>query len=203
MIYHEHARHGAWSVLAILLISILAVMPRAQAQSTTNPSIKVREGFVLTVAVDQIDTPRFMEFGPDGTLYVSVPGQGEIKSCLDKDGDGYFETIRTFVSNYPTVHGMDWHDGWLWFTRSGSIYRARDTDGDGVSDETITVIPEGQLPSGGHWWRPILIHNGRLYTGIGDSGNITDERDTDREKIWTYDLEGKDKRLFISGIRNT
>ncbi len=102
-----------------------------------------------------------------------------------------------------TVYGVFWYRRWLWFTESGAIFKARDVNGDGVADEQQTVIPNGQLPKGGHWWRPILIHQGRLYTGIGDSGNITDESNTDREKIWTYDLEGQDKRLFVSGIRNT
>ena len=90
------------------------------------------------------------------------------------------------------------------FTESGAIFKARDTDGDGKSDEEKTIIPAGQLPSGGgHWWRSILIHKGRLYTSIGCSGNINDDTDTDRMKIWSYTLDGGDKQLFASGLRNT
>ena len=40
-------------------------------------------------------------------------------------------------------------------------------------------------------------------TGVGDSGNITDELDSERQKIWRFDLDGSNKRLFVSGIRNT
>jgi glucose/arabinose dehydrogenase len=28
------------------------------------------------------------------------------------------------------VHGVFWYDGWLWFTESGAIFKARDTTGD-------------------------------------------------------------------------
>ena len=42
-----------------------------------------------------------------------------------------------------------------------------------------------------------------IYTGIGDSGNITDLRDSEREKIYRFDKEGGSKHLFSSGIRNT
>jgi glucose/arabinose dehydrogenase len=163
----------------------------------------VRAGFELSVAEATLRTPRFLALGPEGQLYVSLPGAGEIRVCRDLDGDGYYEDVRTFVSGHPSAHGMFWHDGWLWFTESGAIFKARDRNGDGAADETETIIARGQLPRGGHWWRPILIHGGRLYTAIGDTGNITDETGTDRQKIWSYDLTGKDRRLFASGIRNT
>jgi glucose/arabinose dehydrogenase len=134
---------------------------------------------------------------------VSQPHIGEVKACRDKDGDGHFEEVATFVKGHRTVHAMVWHDGWLWFAESGAIFKGRDTNADGVADEQQTVIPAGQLPAGGgHWQRPLLVHQGRIYTAIGDSGNASDESDTERQKIWTFNLEGQDKRLFVSGLRN-
>ncbi len=163
--------------------------------------VSVRDGFELTVAQGELNSPRFLELGPDDTLYVSLPNAGQIKACRDADGDGYYEQVTTYVNGYRSAHGLFYHDGALWFTQSGAVHRASDRDGDGTADEVVTVLDD--LPRGGHWWRSILIHNGRLYTSIGDSGNINDETDTDRQKIWSYDLEGGDKTLFISGIRNT
>jgi glucose/arabinose dehydrogenase len=190
-------------VLAAGTCASLATGQGRQDRPAADPQIGVRDGFELTVAAPDIEGARFMAFGPDGTLFVSVPDAGQIKACRDENNDGRYEKIATFANGHPTVHGLFWYDGWLWFTESGAIFRARDTSGDGVADEQQTVIPEGRLPKGGHWWRSILIHSGRLYTGIGDSGNITDETNTDREKIWTYSLDGRDKKLFVSGIRNT
>jgi glucose/arabinose dehydrogenase len=177
-------------------------MPCAEAADRDVPEgVTVRKGFVLSVVQADLKNPRFCQLGPDGTLYVSLPRAGQIKACRDNDGDGYYETITTFVDNYPSAHGMDWHDGELWFTQSGAVHRAVDRDNDGAADSVTTVLDD--LPRGGHWWRSVLIHDGRLYTSIGDSGNITDETDTDRQKIWSYDLDGTDKTRFISGIRNT
>ena len=86
---------------------------------------------------------------------------------------------------------MQWHDGWLWFTVSTAIHKARDTDGDGKADEVETVLKD--LPGGtGHWWRSILIHNNRLYTSVGDPGNATPD-DMERKKLWSYNLDGSDK----------
>ena len=183
--------------------------PPVRAQESKNiprphRGITVRKGYELSVAEATIEGPRFLQCGADGTLYVSLPRAGKIQACRDKDGDGYFETVTTFVSNHPTVHGMRWHDGWLWFTESQAIFKARDTNGDGTADEVKTIIARGKLPGKrGHWWRSILIHKGRLYTSVGDVGNITDETDGERQKIWSFALDGTDKKLFASGLRNT
>ena len=86
-----------------------------------------------------------MEFGPEGILYVSQPRQGEIQTCKDEDGDGVYESITSFVSDHRTVHGMYWHEGWLWYAESGAVFKARDTDGDGKADEKETILAKGTL----------------------------------------------------------
>ena len=97
---------------------------------------------------------------------------------------------------------MDFKDGWLWFTQSGSVWKGRDTDGDGKADEEIEILKD--LPSGGgHWYRSICVTDNGFFTSIGDSGNITDLTDSDREKVWFYDLDGSGKKLWCGGIRNT
>ncbi len=188
----------------LFLSGLLQVLSSCAQPKTPDPAIWVRDGFTLSIAENTINEPRFMAFDDQGTLYVSLPGKGEIKSLKDLDKDGYYETLKTFVSGYPTVHGMYFYEGWLWFTQSGAIYKAMDSNNDGVADKTETIIPNGDLPEGGgHWWRPIVINNNRIYTEIGCSGNISTDEGTDRQKIWTYNLDGRDKKLFASGLRNT
>jgi len=182
--------------------------------------ITCRPGYTLTVAVDDLARARFLEVDPDGVLYVSrpevPPGPGERRSrggditrLEDADGDGFYERRTTFVQGPTSLHGLclapdESGAMWLWYSTSGSIRKARDTSGDGVADENIAVIPDGMLPSGGvHWWRSLLVAHGTIYTSIGDSGNITDETASERQKIWTFDLSGKNKKPFAGGIRNT
>ncbi len=176
------------------------------AQSADVPEgIWVRPGYELSVAISDIEGARFMKLTPDGTLFVSLPRAGEIKACKDINGDGLYEKITTFVSGHPTAHGMYWHDGWLWFTQTQHIQKARDTDGDGIADETVEVIGDDELEGGrGHWWRSILIHNNKIYTNVGDRGNIAPPLDDwKRKAIWTYDLDGSNGEIFCTGLRNT
>jgi glucose/arabinose dehydrogenase len=166
----------------------------------------VREGYVVEPVIDQLPGARFLEFDDRGTLFVSRPGggksPGDVTAFRDADGDGYYETRTTFVTGFPQLHGLCWYDGWLYFAHDGAVRKARDANGDGVADDVIEVLAD--LPRGtGHWWRSLLVTDRFIYTSIGDSGNITDETDSPRQKIWRYSISGADKTLFASGIRNT
>jgi glucose/arabinose dehydrogenase len=185
------------------------------------PNFTVRTGYKVTVALPSLVNARFMEFDSNGTLYVSQPDSGKITSFRAKP-DGTLDKIADVVTGKRTVHGMCFYDGWLWFTTTGSINKGKiRADGSGL-DDIATVIPDGQLPTGGaHWWRPILVDENGFYTGLGDPGNITDvdgdridpsvangrpstvPHVEEREKLWHFNLDGSGKTLFVSGIRNT
>ena len=140
-----------------------------------------------------------MEFDDKGNLYLSRSEQQDIQ-VFRKNGDEY-KFVATFVSDQPSVHGMHFANGWMWFTRSDAVIRARCTDGSGKANEVVEVLTG--LPHGGHWWRSILVTKDGFFTSIGDSGNLTDETNTDRQKIWFYSLDGKTRKLWSTGIRNT
>ena len=167
--------------LSAALLACLCAATVLTPAAAVPEGIWVREGYQLTVAVDTLTAPRFLAFGPNGTLFVSVPKEGKIYACTDADGDGAYEKQTAFVEgkdpkNIP--QGVQWHDGWLWFAQLNSISRARDTNGDGKADEDVEVLGPDQLPTGsrgGHMWRALLIHKGRIYTHVGDQTNATDE----------------------------
>ena len=164
------------------------------------PAFWVRPGYRVTLVAKDLGNARFMAFDPKGDLFLSRPDKGDILRLVKK-GDGY-AVANTFVSGYRQVHGMDVADGWLWFTRSGSVHKARIMP-DGTAGPVVDVLTD--LPQGGHWWRPILVVKDGFFTGIGDAGNLTEPtgRNEDREKIWKYSLDGKTRTLWASGIRNT
>jgi len=167
------------------------------------PDFWIRPGYRVTLAADKLPEARFMEFDDKGNLYLSQPGAGSISTLTEKNG--VYEIKNKFITNKKTAHGMCWRDGWLYFTQTGAIHRARDTNNDGVADDVETIIPEDALPrGGGHWWRSILVTDDSIYTSIGDSGNLTDETASNpqRQKIWKFDLKGENKTLFASGVRN-
>lgn len=184
------------------LCALVALAPPAPLGPGV-PKFWVRPGYRVTRAAE-VPGARFLEVGDDGTLYVSRPNPGEILALKDKNRDGVYETQTTFVTGKPTLHGLSFEGGWLWYSLSGEIHRTRDTNGDGVADEDVTVIEAGKLPSGGgHWWRSLLVTSDAIYTSIGDQSNASDMMDTEREKVWKFNKDGSGKTLWCGGIRNT
>ena len=198
------------TTICLLLLAVVAgPIPRADNHAVPE-GVWVRPGFRLTVAEGTIKSPRFLLTGPEGTLFVSVPKAGTIKRLQDQDGDGYFETATTYVEGFSArqiLQGMAWRDGWLWYATVQGIYRSRDTNGDGQQDEVVQVLDADQLPvkGGGHRWRALLLHKDRIYTHVGDPENAGDQpiNEGERKKIWSFALDGSDKKLFATGIRNT
>lgn len=172
------------------------------------PDFWVRPGYKVTLAAENLGNDvRFIEFDARGRLYLSQPGLSKILQLQDKDGDGVFETKSDFITDKSAVHGMHFVQGpdgdWLWYGRDGGIEKVRITE-DGSATDQQTVVED--LPrGGGHWWRSICVAKDGFYTSIGDSGNITAEEydGSDRQKIWKFDLDGTNRRLWSSGIRNT
>lgn len=206
---HPFAARALLASLAAL--ATLAAAPQKGPQGQRGPGVPefwVRPGFKVTLAAEDFGQSRFLVTAPDGTLFVSQPDAGSITALRDIDGDGVYETKSKVLEGRRYVHGMQIDGDWLYFTTTGAVSRAKlPSEGAPLAD-IQTVIPEGEVPSGGgHWWRSILVHNGKLWTSIGDSGNITDEATTDRQKIWHFDI-GQDgratnKKLWATGIRNT
>ncbi|MFT3784655.1 MAG: PQQ-dependent sugar dehydrogenase [Tepidisphaeraceae bacterium] len=184
---------------------LLPALASAQRTGPNVPEFDVRPGFKVTLAASDIGETRFIEFGDNGVLYLSQPGNGSIRTLIDKDGDGVYETKTNFLTDKPTIHGMCWHDGWLYWGQTGFLGRSRDTNGDGVADETEVLAEFPQLGNKprGHWWRSVLVTDDAIYTSVGDSGNITENDNEERQKIWKYTPDGKSRTLFATGIRNT
>lgn len=167
------------------------------------PAFWVRPGYAVSLAATDLENARFLEADNAGNVYVSRPNIGDILR-LKPLPNGKFGTPTKFVSGKKSAHGMDWNDGWLYFSTIADIWRAKDTNGDGVADKTEHVLTREQIAGGGgHWWRSILVTKNYIYTSVGDSGNIVDELDGPRQKIWRFTLDGKNQTQFASGLRNT
>jgi glucose/arabinose dehydrogenase len=163
----------------------------------------VRPGFKVTLVGSKLGIARFLEFDDKGVLYMSRPGPVSDVVILNQQ-NGVYTVGSTFYQAPPktNLQGLCFHDGWMYIAEAQKIVRAKDTNGDGVADKIETVL--SNLAGGnGHWWRSLLVTDDAIYSSVGDPSNISDQTDTDREKIFKYALDGSNRILFASGIRNT
>ncbi|HMB96183.1 MAG TPA: hypothetical protein VKK61_09110, partial [Tepidisphaeraceae bacterium] len=174
------------------------------------PAFLVRPGFRVTRAFpkDKLREARFIQFSEDGkTLYVSQGGaeNEKIVALSEPDNDGVFQKMTTFVKDVRSVQGLCSHDGWLYFSQAleGSISRVKDDAS--VRDAKVEVIvPPHTLPmDGGHPFEGLLVDDKNIYATASDPRNMTEDLPSDRKTIYVFDLDGKNKRVFCTGIRNT
>jgi glucose/arabinose dehydrogenase len=189
---------------AAISLSFIATSFAADRVGPGVPTFWVRPGYKVTLAAENFGRDvRFVEVDDKGRLYVSQPSQQKIVQLTDKDGDGVFETKVDFVTDHDAVHGMQFVDGYLWFGMNGAVCKVKVND-DGTAGEVTTLV-DGLPTGGGHWFRSICVVADGFFTSIGDSGNMTPEEyeGSDRQKIWKYSLDGKTRKVWSTGIRNT
>lgn len=166
------------------------------------PPFWVRPGFKVSTAIKGVPGVRFLAFDDRGILYVSRPDEGDV-IAFQANQDGSYGQLGVFVSHRPKVQMLQFVNGWMWFATSTGVSRAK-TDSKGRAIDEVDIVPDGSLPGGsGHWWRSLFVTSDGFYTSVGDVGNITDMTNSPREKIWKYSLDGKQRQLWSSGIRNT
>ena len=211
--------HTLKTCLFAALIGCAAALP-AEAQLPPDlksdlgpdvPAFRVRPGYRVTRALAPrtpgLRRARFMEFSGDGkTLFLSQgQREGSILALRDLSPEGVYKTVTVFVKGDRSAQGLSWHDGWLYFQDplDGSVSRARDKDGDGVAEDVEVILPQRTLPrAGGHPYNALFITDKELYVSASDPANYTEDLESPSKKIYIFDLDGKNQRVFCSGVRN-
>ncbi len=132
-------------------------------------TFEIAPGYVaeLFAAEPQVQEPVLMVWDSDGAMYVAemrgymqdVEGtatktlhNGRVKRLVDTDGDGRADQVTTFVDNMNNPRAIQpLADGWIAIRESDTmtVVAYRDTDGDGVADETKMLYDRGPVGRNG------------------------------------------------------
>jgi glucose/arabinose dehydrogenase len=165
-------------------------------------ALDVPAGFSATVFAEGLSAPRFMEFGPDGRLYVAEAGKNRIVALADANRDGAADSIDEFAASVAAPHSVVWHDGAVYAGVPTGVVELKDTDGDGKADARRTLIDD--YATDGHSTRTVLfLDDGRMIVSVGSSCNVCVEADERRAALVVYDGAGKKgEKVFARGLRN-
>ncbi len=172
---------------------------RTAGTGSAPDSLHVAPGFKVSLFA-RVSGARVLSPGPDGALYVSQAGQGQVARLVDVNGDGVADSQTVAVAGLDSPHGLAWRGDWLYIANTSAVVRVRIVLGRAAGAPEVLARYSG---GGGHFTRSVLFGaDSGMYIAIGSSCNLCVEASPDRAAVMRYDLEGKGGRLFARGLRN-
>jgi glucose/arabinose dehydrogenase len=185
-------------------------------------------GFRVEQIASGLSQPRTLRFAPNGDLFVAETGAGRI-TIYRASMPGQPLQKAVFAKGLDDVFGLAFYPAenprWLYASTTTRVVRFPYATGDLVAKGAPQTIVSG-LPDGGHSTRDIAFsRDGRtMYVAVGSESNVAEElkrppadlatferahgiggawgREEWRADVLAYDPEGKNRRVFATGIRN-
>jgi glucose/arabinose dehydrogenase len=164
-------------------------------------ALKLPAGFRISVYADGLDKPRILAAAPDGTLYVTRREPGDVWMLKDVDHDGRAE-VKQKLAERKDLHGIALHGSNVYLVSSKEILKASRKQ-DGTFGPLKTLADD--LPAGGqHNNRTVAVGpDAKLYVSIGSTCNACDETTPESATLLQLGLDGKGRRIYARGLRNT
>ena len=187
---------------------------------------QVPEGFRIKLFAEGLSGPRVLRTAPNGDIFVAETRAGTIRVLRAADGAAKATTNEIFASGLHQPFGIAFFPRdtpqWVYVANTDSVvrfaYHAGDLKASGAPE---TVVPK--LPAGyGHSTRDIVFtpDNRRMLVSVGSVSNVGQDMgappagyaegplgaswgyETDRAAVLVFDPDGKNQKLYATGIRN-
>jgi glucose/arabinose dehydrogenase len=176
---------------------------------------KVPPGFQVDAFVSGLSGPRMIRTAPNGDIFVAESVSNRVRVLHDANRDGKADLNEIFANDLTKPFGIAFYPPGdnpthVYIANTGSVvryaYSTGDTKARGPSETIVADLSSGgQLEGGGHWTRDIAFSRdgSKLYVSIGSMSNDSDDEiENRRARIFEYTPDGKNERVYASGIRN-
>lgn len=207
---------GFWASSAVADMAPVLPIPADPAQH-----LRLPEGFSVSVFArlppagdSMFRGPRFMAFGPDGHLYLSLGFDNKVVMLPDRNHDGRADAVVTVADQLNAPQGLAFVEGRLLVANQDGVVRVEQRDGQWPASRVVPVI--SGLPAGGHTMKSLKLGpDGSLYLNVGSGCNVCVESDPLRATILRYSVDGKPagtvpsvgrhptSPIWASGLRNS
>jgi glucose/arabinose dehydrogenase len=177
----------------------VVVSPPANFQPQVPP------GFTISVFASGFTSPRWLAVAPNGDVFVADAAIGEVVVLRDPQSQGMAQSRETFADHLNLPFGIAFHDDYVYVADTNEVLRFRcDSKTSKRVGEAEHVLDLPGLGYNQHWTRSLAFSpDGRkLFVSVGSSDNISIESDPRRAAILVADPDGRNMRVFASGLRN-
>ncbi len=170
-------------------------------------ALEVPAGFVVQRFASGLTNARWLRQAPDGSVLLAQSREDVVRRLVDADGDGVAEEINVFADHRNGLDipfGMAFAGGHLYLGNQAEVRRYPWAPGQARLEGRGARVT--RLPGGGynqHWTRNVLLapDGERLFVSVGSATNVDPERPP-RASILVMRLDGSERRVFASGLRN-
>src|SRR6267378_3837733 len=158
--------------------------------------------FRLNVFAADFKQPRWLTVAPNGDIFLADTGAGEIIVLRDPQHTGGAQEREVFASGNRRPFGIAFREDYVYVGNTNELVRYR------YDPKTSKRLGEKEhlldLPTGGHNTRSLAFSaDGKhLFIGVGSDSNIDTGEDPRRAAVTICDPDGKNARLYASGLRN-
>ena len=162
----------------------------------------VPKGFHVNVFAKDFKRPRLLTIAPNGDIFLAETGANQVVILRDPKHTGGAQERIVFANGLTRPFGIAFHDDYVYIGNMSSLVRFK------YDPKTSQRLGEAEkllaLPGGGHDTRNLAItpDGKHLLIAVGSASNIDTGEPPMRAAVTICDLDGKNARLFASGLRN-
>jgi glucose/arabinose dehydrogenase len=164
----------------------------------------VPEGFYVNVFAKDFQYPRLLAVAPNGDVFVADLGAGQVVVLRDPNHTGTAQGREVFADKQNRPFGIAFLKDYVYVGDMDKVVRFRfdpKTSKRTGEEEHILDLPN----SGAHVTRTLAFSadGSKLFVSVGSGTNIGIEKDQRRGAILVCDPDGKNARIYASGMRNS
>lgn len=166
---------------------------------------KVPQGFRVMMWAHGFKSPRWLATAPNGDVFVADNLANAVFVLHPPRKAGDSPSRETFADGLRQPFGIAFLNNWCYIANTDEVVRIQ------YDPKTSKRLGKAEhvldLPGGGyhqHWTRTIAFSpdGKKLYTAVGSKTNVAIEPDQRRAAVIVSDVDGKNARIFASGLRN-
>lgn len=194
---------GGWRARIIAVLESVYNRP-VVVPPPANFQPQVPAGFKLSVFASGFEQPRWLAVAPTGDLFVADSANGTV-IVLRSSASPDLAAREVFADHLYLPFGIAFHGDYVYVADTDRVVRFRfDPKTSRKLSDAETIL---DLPGGGyhqHWTRSLAFSpdGAQLFVSVGSRSNVGIEADSRRAAILVMDPDGRNMRVYASGLRN-